>query len=214
MMRRLDLPLPWPGVGARLGAFGIPGAESRLKPPMRRMHQSRCARALAIDLLGEQGEVVTEIRKDAGGAPIWPAPFVGSLAHTDGYAAAAVARRGACVALGIDVEPAEALPGETGSIVLTDDERDWLARCEATRPEASRLVFCAKECVHKCVHPLRDAWLEFSEVRIDFDEAMENFTPVPLTPAATRALEGLRAEGRVFLREQHLVTVLALFAPP
>ena len=213
MMRRLELPLPWSGVGARLGAFGIPGAESRLKPPMRRVHQSRCARALAIELLGEQGQAVGEIRKDAGGAPVWPEGFVGSLAHTDGYAAAAVARRGACVALGIDVEPAQPLPGETGSIVLTDDERRWVERCAQARPEAARLVFCAKECVHKCVHPLRDAWLEFSEVRIEFDEAMDRFVPHPLTPAATRALSGLRAEGRVFVREQHLVAVLALFDP-
>lgn len=178
---------------------------------MRRVHQSRCARALAIDLLSEQDEASQEIRKDPGGAPVWPEGFVGSLAHTDGYAAAAVARRGACVALGIDVEPAEPLPGDTRSLVLSDDERAWVESCALTRPDAARLVFCAKECVHKALHPLRGAWLEFSEVRIEFDARVECFVPHALTPAAADALAGLRAEGRVRTREGHLVTVLALF---
>ncbi len=210
-MRRIDLPLPWAGVAARLGAFGIPEAESRLSPQQLRVHQSRCARALAIDLLAEQGNQASEIRKDPGGAPVWPADFVGSLAHTDGYAAAAVARRGACIALGIDVEPAEPLPGDAGRLVLTQDEAAWIANCADARPEVARLVFCAKECVHKAIHPLRRAWLEFSDVRIDFDPEVECFVPRALTPAASAAFAGLRAEGRVFVRESHLVAVLALF---
>lgn len=211
-MRRIDLALPWPGVAARLGVFGIPGAESRLTPAMRRVHQSRSARVLAIDLLSEQGHEAVEIRKNPGGAPVWPAGFVGSLAHTECYAAAAVARTDACTALGIDVEPAEALPADAGDIVLTEDERAWVLTAQATRPEVARLVFCAKECVHKAVHPLRGAWLEFSDVRIVFDAQAETFVPQPLTPAAQATFAGLRAEGRVLVREGHLVAVLALFA--
>jgi len=211
-MRRIDLALPWAGVAARLGVFGIPGAESRLTPSMRRVHQSRSARALAIDLLSEQGHETLEIRKNPGGAPVWPEGFVGSLAHTDCYAAATVARTDKCVALGIDVEPAEPLPADAGEIVLTEDERAWVSTVETTRPEIARLVFCAKECVHKAVHPLRGAWLDFSDVRIGFDAQAESFVPQPLTPSAEAAFAGLRAEGRVFVREGHLVTVLALFA--
>lgn len=213
MMRRIGLSLPWPGVAAQLGAFGIAGADSRLKPSMRRLHQSRSARALAIDLLCVQGQAADEIPKRADGAPVWPEGFVGSLSHTDGYAAAVVARTDACVALGIDVEPAEPLPGDAGSLVLTADEAAWVASCAVTRPEMARLVFCAKECVHKAIHPLRGAWLEFSDVGIEYDAQAGSFVPRPLTPAAGAAFSGLQAQGRVFLREGHLVVVLALFAP-
>jgi len=213
-MRRIDLRLPWPGVAARLGVFGVPGAESRLTPAMRRVHQSRSARALAIDLLAEQGQPVQEIRKDPGGAPVWPEGFTGSLAHTECYAVAAVARKEACVALGVDVEPAEPLPADAGDLVLTDDEHDWVRGALEARPEIARLVFCAKECVHKAIHPLRRAWLDFSDVRIEFDAPAETFVPRPLTPVAQAAFAGLRAEGRVFVREGHLVAVLALFESP
>ena len=210
-MRRLPLPLPWLGVAARLGAFGVAGAESRLSAPMRRVHQSRCARALALELLGEAGVEATRIGKRPDGAPEWPAGCIGSLAHTEGHAVAAVAPRGACVALGIDVEPAEPLPDDAGERALTQDERAWIENGSATRPSAGRLVFGAKECVHKAIHPLRGAWLEFDEVRIEVDAAFDCFVPHPLSTAAVRAFDGLRAEGRVFFVEQQLVTVLALF---
>ena len=66
MLRRIALELPWDGVLACAGAFGVPGAESRLSPQMRRVHQSRCARALAIELLDEQGQRdVADIRKQS-----------------------------------------------------------------------------------------------------------------------------------------------------
>jgi 4'-phosphopantetheinyl transferase EntD len=211
-MRRIALDLPWPGVGARAGAFGVPGAESRLSPAMRRVHQSRCARALAVELLNEQGAPdVAEIRKDPRGRPQWPANFTGSLSHTDGYALAATASRTNCVALGVDVEPALPLPEDADTLVLTPDEGRWLETTAAANPEAGRLVFCAKECVHKAIEPLRDVWLEFLDVDIDVDLAAGRFTPRPRSPRAAAAFEGLHAQGMMRRVEQHWMLVLALF---
>jgi 4'-phosphopantetheinyl transferase EntD len=208
-MRRVAIELPWSGVAARAGAFGIPGGESRLSPQMRRVHQSRCARALAIELLGEQGAPdVTGIGKDPRGRPLWPANFVGSLSHTEGYAVAATAARGRCVALGVDVEPALPLPVDAGTLVLTDDERDWLATSD---PASGRLVFCAKECVHKAIEPLRDISLEFSDVTIEVDLAAQRFSPRARGANAIAAFDGLQAEGVIRRIEEHWMLVLALF---
>ena len=191
------------------GAFGVPGAESRLSPSMRRVHQSRCARALAVELLNDQGAPdLGEIRKDPRGRPEWPAHFTGSLSHTDGYALAATASRAHCVALGVDVEPALPLLGDADTLVLTDDERRWL---ETADPAAGRLVFCAKECVHKAIEPLRDVWLEFADVGIDVDPDAGRFTPRPISPRAATAFAGLRAEGVMRRVEAHWMLVLALF---
>jgi 4'-phosphopantetheinyl transferase EntD len=209
-MRRIPLELPWPGIGAIAGAFGIPGAESRLSPAMRRVHQSRCARALAIELLAHQGAPnVAEIRKDPRGRPEWPSGFTGSLSHTDGHALAATAPRARCLALGVDVEPALALPADADTLVLTQDERRWLDTADA---DAGRLVFCAKECVHKAIEPLRDVWLEFSDVSIEVDLAAGRFTPRACTPRAVAAFDGLHAQGMVRRIEDHWMLVLALFA--
>ena len=208
-MRRIALQLPWDGVAARAGAFGVPGTESRLSRPMRRVHQSRCARALAIELLEEQGiSDVTAIGKDPRGRPLWPANVVGSLAHTDGYALAAIGARGRCLALGADLEPALPLPVDADTLVLTDDERDWLATSD---PASGRLVFCAKECVHKAIEPLRGIGLEFSDVTIEVDPVAGRFTPRPCGAKAIAAFDGLRAEGVIRRIEEHWMLVLALF---
>lgn len=211
-MRRVDLRLVWPGVSARLGVFGVQEAESRLTPQIRRVHQSRCARALALELLDAQGVIADAIPKGAAGQPVWPEDSVGSLAHTGGFAVAAVARKNNCLALGIDVEPARPLPADSARLVLRDEEREWAESAGRAEPCAGRLIFCAKECVHKAIHPLRGAWLDFDEVRIDVDPALDRFVPRPVSPAAKAAFSGTRAEG-LFLRvEGQLVAVLALFA--
>lgn len=210
MMRRIAVPLPWPGVSALVGQFGIPGAESRLAPPMRRVHQSRCARALAVDLLDAHGRSVQEIPKGPVGEPIWPPGFVGSLAHTEHYAAAAISRAEHCAALGIDIEPALPLPGETAELILGDEERAWV-EAQTTEPAAGRVIFCAKECVHKAIHPLTGTWLDFLDVRIECDLAAVRFTVHPLTEAARAAFSAYRAEGHIARVEGQLVTVLVLF---
>lgn len=211
-MRRIEVPLPWAGVSARVGMFGLPGSESRLPPPMRRVHQSRCARALAIDLLAAQGASVQEIPKGPVGQPLWPQGFVGSLAHTEHYAAAVIARSVSCAALGIDIEPALPLPDETAELILGDDERAWVA-AQTQDPAAGRLIFCAKECVHKAIHPLTGVWLDFLDVRIDCDLGAASFRVVPLSPAARNAFAGCAASGKIALIEAHLVTVLMLTRP-
>lgn len=213
-MRRIELALPWIGVSARLGAFGLQGEifESRLTRPMRRVHQSRCARALAVDLLDAQGLVADSIPKGPVGEPIWPEGVVGSLAHTEGFAVAVVARRQACVALGVDVEPAQALPDDVAELVLRAEERGWAESVQRDEICASRMIFCAKECVHKAIHPLTGIWLDFEEVRIDVDLSHLRFVPRPVSPAAVIAFAGKRAEGVIQRVEGQLVAVLALFA--
>lgn len=209
MMRRIELELPWKGVGACAGAFGVPGAESRLDGGMRRVHQSRCARALASELLAQQGAgELRGIRKDPRGRPQWPAGYTGSLAHTDHLALAATAPLARCVALGVDVEPALPLPEDADTSFAHDDEQRGLASADAS---ARCLVFCARQCVHKALEPLRGAWLEFDDVAVEFDLVSHRFTPKPRSARAIAAFEGLAAQGVVQRVEDHWMLVLALF---
>lgn len=211
-MRRIAIELPWSGVAARVGVFGIPGGESRLSPQMQRVHQSRCARALAVELLDEQGAPsLQEIRKDPRGRPLWPPGFTGSLSHTDGHALAAAASLDRCATLGVDIEPALPLPPVTYTLVLTEDERRWLQHVGDAEPAAGRLLFCAKECVHKAIEPLRDAWLEFADVSIEVDLIASTFVPHPLSSKARSALAGLEPRGVIRRIEGHWVLVLAMF---
>lgn len=212
-MHRIVLPPPWPGVALGLTFIGdrIGGEDSRLAPAMRRVHQSRCARSLAVDLLGDLGVAAQVIGKGPVGEPVWPDACVGSLSHTEAYAAAAVARDTACRALGVDVEADLPLPPDTDELILRDEERAQLDGARQRIPGADRLLFCAKECVHKAIHPLRKAWLDFQDVAIDLDAAAGRFAVRPVSELSRRAFDGLRADGRFVQREGHLLAVLALF---
>lgn len=103
--------------------------------------------------------------------PIWPADLVGSITHTDAWAAAAVARRGeGFVAIGIDLEPAEELAADLWASICTPQEQVRLTAIRGITPGlAARLVFCMKEAAFKCQYPLSGAMLEFSDLAINVD---------------------------------------------
>lgn len=124
---------------------------------------SGAARIVARQLLAQLGHSDWPVRKSASGAPEWPAGIVGSLSHDARLAVAVVAMRRDYVALGIDVEPAEALPPELLEIVATPRERADVAR----DPFHGRLLFAAKEAVYKAVYPLDQTFLEHHDVEID-----------------------------------------------
>jgi len=124
---------------------------------------SGAARIVARRLLADLGaEASVELPRLASGAPSWPPGFVGSLAHDEAVAVAAVARSGALRSVGIDVEPALPLPAELLDLVAGPAERDEIA---GDLIEA-RLLFCAKEAVYKATNPLDGAFLEHRDVEV------------------------------------------------
>ena len=103
--------------------------------------------------------------------------LVGSITHTDAWAAAAVARRDqGFVAIGIDLEPADALPPDLWASVCTPEEQAKLTVIRGMTPGlAARLVFCMKEAAFKCQYPLSGAMLEFADLAIDVDAEAGTF---------------------------------------
>jgi 4'-phosphopantetheinyl transferase EntD len=124
--------------------------------------ESGAARRVARELLSELGHVNAALPKCASGAPIWPGGIVGSLAHDATVAIAAVARRDAIAALGIDIEPLEPFPLEIDTVATARERRSLPGE-----PYAGRLLFAAKEAVYKAVHPLDGQRLEHHDVEVD-----------------------------------------------
>src|ERR1700722_20336781 len=71
---------------------------------------SGAARIVARTLLRQLGVPPCSIPKDDKGAPVWPSGVVGSLAHADDIAVAAVALESNGLSIGIDIEPDVDLP--------------------------------------------------------------------------------------------------------
>jgi 4'-phosphopantetheinyl transferase EntD len=96
----------------------------------------------------------------ADGPPVWPAGRTGSIAHGGGWVLAAVARLSDHAALGVDIEPADALTAELCGTVLTGAEAAALGGQDPTR------AFCAKEAAYKAQFMQTGRMLGFHDVTL------------------------------------------------
>ncbi|TIP78959.1 MAG: 4'-phosphopantetheinyl transferase superfamily protein, partial [Mesorhizobium sp.] len=127
------------------------------------LRQSGAARVVARTLLGQLAFPPLPILKTRSGVPIWPPGVVGSLAHHDTVAAAAIAGTKRIAALGIDIEPNEPLPENLIELIATPNEQ----RMYDLHLLKRRDLFVLKEAVYKAYFPLYDDFLEFQDVEID-----------------------------------------------
>lgn len=140
------------------------------------------------------------------------------MTHCHGYRAAAVARAGDLVSVGIDAEPNEPLRerGVLDTIALPG-ERAALAGLATRRTGVSweRLLFSAKESVYKVWFPLTRRWLDFEEAAIDIDPDAGTFTARLLVPGPE--VDGVRMPGftgRWLARDGLLITTIAVVRRP
>ncbi|WBB64777.1 4'-phosphopantetheinyl transferase superfamily protein [Streptomyces sp. WMMC500] len=171
----------------------------------------QCARR-ALETLGVEPAPLLPGRR---GAPQWPAGVVGSMTHCAGYRAAAVARRGDVLGVGIDAEPNESLKdGLLEAIALPEEQEQVRARMRGAPGVCwDRLLFCAKESVFKVWYPLTHRELDFDEARVDLDAETGTFTARILVDAPT--VDGTplaHLSGRWLCRSGLLVTAVTLAA--
>jgi 4'-phosphopantetheinyl transferase EntD len=124
---------------------------------------SGAVRIVGRRLLAQMGIAPCPLPKGPSGGPVWPVGVVGSFAHDDRVAVAALAKRMLVATLGIDIEPSGPLPDDLLDVVATARERLILGR----DPAAGRLLFAAKEAVYKAVNPCDGRFLEYHDIDVD-----------------------------------------------
>ncbi|MEV7522623.1 4'-phosphopantetheinyl transferase superfamily protein [Streptomyces sp. NPDC091371] len=174
-MIRALLPLPGPVVG--VDVFGdapegvlLPAEEAVVAGAAAGRRREfatvrHCARR-ALRELGGSGSAA--LLPDADGVPGWPDGVVGSMTHTRGYRAAAVARAADVSRLGIDAEPDRPLrEGVLETIASPAESRELGGGGGCVCWD--RLLFCAKEAAYK-------AWFPHARVRLGFRDVAVSFT--------------------------------------
>lgn len=185
----------------------IAGAGSRRR---REFLAGRHAAHTALQCLGAD---TASIGRGPGGEPVWPAGVVGSLTHTHEVAAAGVATTRHCHGLGLDVEPLDPpLDAATARFVCGDTTpRDPAAPAEL-QPYLSKLVFCAKECVHKALHPAVGRRLDVGDVAVDVDAAAGRWHAGIAAPGAPPPQPRAELAGRVAIADGHILAATVLAA--
>jgi 4'-phosphopantetheinyl transferase EntD len=175
----------------------FPGEEDLVaKAVEKRVREFVTARRCAREALARLGQPPAPIRIGGMREPVWPAGFVGSITHTAGFRAAAVAPRSVLASVGIDAEPNSPLPDGVIEAVTVPGEPEMLAEFGLASSAAhwARLLFSAKEAVFKAWYPLTGRWLGFEDACLSIDVAAGTF-------AARLLIDGTRTDGAPPLTE-------------
>ena len=192
----------------------LPGEEFLVaKAVAKRRTEVTNARTCAHRALTAIGKPSDEpILRGSKGEPIWPAGVVGSITHTAGYYAAAVADAGKVRSVGMDAEVHGELPDGVLAHIAFGPELTMLTGLG--RRDGlwwDRLLFSAKESVYKAWFPLTGRWLGFEDAEVAVDPAGTFAARILVDGATTDGGDPLTAmSGRWLVRDGFVLTAITL----
>lgn len=177
-----------------------------------RKQEFRAGRQAARALFRQLGVDYADLLRGVQREPAWPPGWVGSISHTQGLCMVMLASERDALGVGLDVEQATPLNQELVDLICLPEEQAQLRALQgdAKVPAAcDKLVFSAKESVHKVYFPLNHHTLDFLDARIDLDWAAGTFTASILKPEAQPRVPVRHMQGRfLFYRDWILTSIL------
>jgi 4'-phosphopantetheinyl transferase EntD len=208
----LDHPVRTADILGEDPAAALLPAEEHLiaKSVASRQREVTYARTCARRALAELGRPPVAIARGPKGEPGWPAGVVGSLTHTKGYYAAAVAEATAVRSLGIDAEQHDVLPDGVLPHIAFGPELPML-RSLGGDLHYDRILFSAKESVYKTWFPLTGRWLGFEDAELTLDPAGTFTARILIDGAGTDGGPPLTTlHGRFAVRDSFVLTAITL----
>jgi|SRR5690606_11759205 len=177
----------------------------------KRKREFRAGRHAAHALFKRLGIDHPDLLKGAQREPAWPAGWVGSISHTDGLCAVALVDTGHAQGIGLDVELATPLNPELRELICRPEE---LAQINALRQQIGagwpleKLVFSAKECIHKVYFPQNFHTLDFLDARIGLDWEQATFDAFILNPEPSPRIPISRLKGKFLFHQDWIFTAI------
>lgn len=174
----------------------------------KRRREFAAGRAAVREAMRTLGMPDLPVPMGAKREPLWPEGITGSISHTASCCVAVLARVGTASALGIDLEPDEALDHNLIPEICRPEEQEW-ARLHADPARETRLIFSAKESVYKGQYGLTGTVLGFDDLSVvpDVDTGTYRAT---FQRRADPFDRGQNVEGR-FLRHAGLIVTTCWF---
>jgi enterobactin synthetase component D len=142
-------------------------------PPMFRASRKRQAeyfagRYLANEAMSSYGINQFKLIADAKRCPQWPNTLVGSITHTDQYAACIVAKKSAIAAIGIDAQDIldDSRAERLQSRIIDSAETRLIEQSELTPALGLSLCFSAKEAIYKALYPRVQQYFGFNAAKL------------------------------------------------
>ncbi len=182
----------------------------------KRKREFRAGRNCAHALFKEHGIACDALLKGTQREPAWPAGWVGSISHTDGMCAVAIASQSHYLGIGLDVEQDTPLPDGVREMICSPSELDHIAALKAENSHRfnamalDKVIFSAKESMHKIYFPLNHQTLNFLDAKVDFDPTDNAFTGTILNPKAVPPYPITTLKGRYCFMNGLVGTFIAL----
>jgi len=172
----------------------------------KRQREFRAGRNAAHEALRQLHAPQHAILRGNRREPLWPAGYLGTIAHCRDLCVAACANEGKIAGLGIDVESLSPLPKGVERYVHTDTEQSRLE--QQALPQ--KLVFSAKESLYKCYYPLLGRYFGFQSVSLSFDQNAQTFSFEPTVGCEISFPAELKFHGRFHTNDTHIITACFL----
>ena len=136
----------------------------------KRVYEFSAGRMCARKCLSILGVENFEILQGPYGEPIWPDGLTGSITHHSGmaFAVAMPLKQGY---IGIDIVDLSERLSDPG-VVLNDKELELEMETSENVGNIALLLFSLKESVIKILSPLRQEYIEFKDIEINFDKRL------------------------------------------
>ncbi|MBB4952388.1 enterobactin synthetase component D [Agrobacterium vitis] len=153
-------------------AVGVAVPPTMSKAVPKRKAEYVAGRLCAMRAMQAQtGQAGVIIATGSKGEPVWPEGWVGSITHTQGFAAAALADKRSFRSLGMDTEQimtTKVMENVTSRICRP--EETYVHGSPLSAEVYTTLVFSAKESLFKCLHPLVSKMFWFEDARIEITD--------------------------------------------
>lgn len=175
----------------------------------KRQLDYQAGRHCAREALRKAGQPPVAIGRGARREPLWPGTFVGAITHTQGLAAAAVARRRDAAGIGLDIEARRACDLNLWRRVGTTEERT-AAETGFDPSDALLLTFSAKEAFYKAQFTVSGQWLGFLGAAVRLNKHAGSFELTLVEPVVGVGPVGTRVGGRFAVAGEFLCTGVCL----
>jgi 4'-phosphopantetheinyl transferase EntD len=146
---------------------------------VKRREEFVAGRMCANEALRRFGLPLSQVGREASGAPIWPAGVLGSITHTNAIAAAVIAPASEFKAVGLDIEEVGAVDVNLWPLLFSEPETLRLGEAAPfARTCLATALFAAKEAFYKAQWPLTREWVDFLDVEVELSDRAFSIRPL------------------------------------